>query len=190
MSSQNEEIVYLKRKTNKSRYDTRFITEIVKEMESGVPRKCIEEKYGVSHDSLTKWLRDRGSELYKPITKVYTTSEKRSVVRAIEGGMSVREAQIAFNISNTSVIRNWLRAFKEENPEIRVSNPVNMPKNTTDPSSAEIKALRQALSEANLKIKALDTLIDIAQEHLKIDIRKKPGAKQSPKWKKTFLNMG
>lgn len=181
MSNQKEEVVYLKRKTNRSRYDTRMITAIVKELESGVPRKCIEEKYGVSPDSLTKWLRDLGSELYKPIQKVYTTSEKRSVIRAVEGGMSLREAQIAFNLSNTSVIRNWLRAFKEENIEISVSNPINMPKNPTDPSSAEIKALRKSLSEANLKIKALDTLIDIAEEHLKIDIRKKPGAKQSSK---------
>jgi len=180
MSTHKEEVVYLKRKTNRSRYDTRLIMAIVKEIESGVPRKSIEEKYGVSPDSLSKWLRDSGSELYKPIQKVYTTSEKRSVVRAIEGGMSLKEAKIAFNLCNTRVIRNWLRAFKEENPEIRVTNPINMPKNTTD-TSAEIKALRKELSEANLKIKALDTLIDIAEEHLKIDIRKKPGAKQSKK---------
>jgi len=182
MSKENEEIVYLKRKTNRSRYDSRLIVKIVKEIESGVPRKVIAETYGVSQDSLVKWMRDHGSASYKPrFNKVYTVSEKRSVIRAVEGGMTLREAQIAFNLSCTGLIRNWLRVFKEENIEIRVSNPINMPKKTTDPSAAEIKALRQALSEANLKIKALDTLIDIAEAHLKIDIRKKPGARQSPK---------
>ena len=38
--------------------------------------------------------------------------------------------------------------------------------------------LEQALRQANLKILALETLIDIAEEQLKIKIRKKPGAKQ------------
>ncbi|MNF06951.1 hypothetical protein D3C87_1991320 [compost metagenome] len=45
----------------------------------------------------------------------------------------------------------------------------------------ELQALQKALMEANLKIKALDTMIDIAEEQLKIDIRKKSGAKQSSK---------
>ncbi|MNH34984.1 hypothetical protein D3C79_956280 [compost metagenome] len=45
----------------------------------------------------------------------------------------------------------------------------------------ERQALQKALMEANLKIKALDTMIDIAEEQLKIDIRKKSGAKQSSK---------
>jgi len=45
----------------------------------------------------------------------------------------------------------------------------------------ELKALKKALQEANLKIRALDTMIDIAEEQLKIDIRKKSGARQSSK---------
>lgn len=45
----------------------------------------------------------------------------------------------------------------------------------------QVKELQQALAEAEFKIKALDTLIDIAEEQLKINIRKKSGARQSPK---------
>ena len=44
---------------------------------------------------------------------------------------------------------------------------------------AEKKALQEALEEAQLKIKALNTLIDVAEDQFKISIRKKPGAKQS-----------
>ncbi len=40
-------------------------------------------------------------------------------------------------------------------------------------------ALQEQLAYANLKIAALNTLIDVAEEQLKINIRKKPGAKQS-----------
>ncbi len=44
-----------------------------------------------------------------------------------------------------------------------------------------IKALEQALQEPQLKIAALNTLIDVAEEQVKINIRKKPGAKRSQK---------
>ena len=46
-------------------------------------------------------------------------------------------------------------------------------------SSVDAEALKKALEEAELKIKALNTLIDVAEDEFKIAIRKKPGAKQS-----------
>ncbi|HUH17585.1 hypothetical protein [Albibacterium sp.] len=49
------------------------------------------------------------------------------------------------------------------------------------PQSDEVRALQKALAEAELKNKALETLIDVAEETLKINIRKKPGARQSSK---------
>ncbi|MDO7744934.1 MAG: hypothetical protein MUP99_14220 [Pedobacter sp.] len=181
MSDQNEEIAYLKRKSKRSPYDPRLVLKIVKLIESGIPRRAIEEEYGVTHNSLTKWLRAHGSSHYKSqMKKFYSSPEKRSVVRAVEGGMSLKEAEVSFALSKTTIQR-WLTVFKEENTEISVSTSTDMAKKKTDPSAAEIKALQQALSEANLKIKALDTLIDIAEEQLKIDIRKKSGARQSPK---------
>jgi transposase len=159
-----------------------LIAEIVQQIESGVPRKVIQEQYGVSHESLATWIQRYSSSGYQPpVRKVYTTSQKRSIVRAVEGGMSIKAAVIAFDISHRGLISHWRRIFKEENMDISIPKPTKMRKKTKDNSTAEIEALRQALSDANLKIKALDTLIDVAQENLKIDIRKKPGAKQSPK---------
>lgn len=182
MNNKKEEIVYLERKTKSSRYDTRLIMKIVKEIESGVPRKAIEAQYGVHQETLGIWIRRYSSAAYRaPVRKTYTNSEKRSVVRAVEDGLSVSEALIAFDISCRSTIHGWIDKFKAENAEISIPNLTKMPEKTTDNLAAENKALRQALSHAKLKIKALDTLIDVAEENLKIDIRKKPGAKQSPK---------
>jgi transposase len=114
--------------------------------------------------------------------KVYSTAEKRSVVRAVQAGMRVSEAMVAYNISSRSTIRSWINAFSKENMEISSSKPTEMPKKITpETENAAIKALKMELAEANLKIKALDTMIDIAEEHLKIDIRKKSGARQSSK---------
>lgn len=83
-------------------------------------------------------------------------------------------------MTSEKLIRKWVTSFKEENVEISVSNPTDMANKKTDQSeSAEIKALRKELEFANMKIKALDTMIDIAEDQLKVDIRKKSGAKQS-----------
>lgn len=43
------------------------------------------------------------------------------------------------------------------------------------------KELEKKLEQANMQIFGLQTLIDVAEESLNIDIRKKPGAKQSKK---------
>ncbi|MBW4361624.1 hypothetical protein [Flavobacterium taihuense] len=56
-----------------------------------------------------------------------------------------------------------------------------MAKKTKPFNAAQTQALQKALEEAELKIKALNTLIDVAEEQLKIDIKKKSGAKQSSK---------
>jgi hypothetical protein len=47
-----------------------------------------------------------------------------------------------------------------------------------DPKKALAEALKK-LEEAELKVKALNTLIDVAEEQFKISIRKKAGARQS-----------
>ena len=53
-----------------------------------------------------------------------------------------------------------------------------LPTNPSDPKSIE---LEKALAEAKLKIAALEIMIDLAEQQFKIKIRKKSGAKQSPK---------
>ena len=60
--------------------------------------------------------------------------------------------------------------------------PIEVAKKVAEISEeTDLRALKKALEEANLKIKALDTMIDIAEEQLKINIRKKSGARQSSK---------
>jgi hypothetical protein len=48
-----------------------------------------------------------------------------------------------------------------------------------DPSKEALEQALKKLQEAELKVKALNTMIDVAEEQFKISIRKKPGAKQS-----------
>jgi transposase len=52
------------------------------------------------------------------------------------------------------------------------------PTEEPDLPDPEKQALKKALDEAQMKIRALNTLIDVAEDQFKIAIRKKPGARQ------------
>lgn len=172
--------IFKERSSKKHYFDKRLIKHILESIEQGVPRKTVIKEYGMNPSTLTDWIRRYGSA--PKIRKIYTASEKRSVVRAVESGMSVKQAQIAFNISYPSLIRKWIAEYGHENAEISSIKPTDMATKKPDQlENANVKALQKALDEANLKIKALDTLIDIAEEQLKMDIRKKSGAKRSSK---------
>jgi transposase-like protein len=178
-----KEETFIKRENNRQLFDKRLIIEIVKEIEEGQPRRVAIAAHGMSISALNGWMNLYGSPDYHAKKKRrYSPSEKRSVIRSVEGGMSIKEAQVSFGISNVAVVREWVRTFKKENSDLSFNNssqPMAKPSNKKE--TEEVEVLKRALAEAELKVKALDTLIDIAEEQLKIDIRKKSGARQSPK---------
>ena len=86
------------------------------------------------------------------------------------------------NVGATS-IRKWVLKFSSDlGEELIVSPPMS------EQEQQELAALKKKQKElekqlelANMKIFGLQTLIDVAEETLKIDIRKKSGSKQSQK---------
>ena len=183
MEEQKQEI-YAVREHKQSHYDKRLILKVVNEVEAGMPRKEANRIYGLGQSTICAWMRDYGSANYQQNIKqkYYSKLQKRTIVTAIEQGrMSIKEAQTAYNIKTERLIRNWLTQFKAEKVELcHVTEPA-MAKKSQPISTAEALALKKALEEAEMKIKALNTLIDVAEEQLKIDIRKKSGARQSSK---------
>ena len=180
METKEEVFIYSERTSRKQPFDKRLIEHIIYLLRDGVPRRDIVQKYEVTESTLGEWVKRYAPDMAK--RKSFTASQKRSVVRSIASGMSVKQAQIAFNIPYPSAIRKWLKQFNDENTELGYETAIEMPNKKSNPcDSEEVKALKKALEEANLKNRALNTLIDIAEEQLKIDIRKKSGAKQSSK---------
>jgi len=161
------------------RFSTQEKKEAVKAVENGELVKVVTARYRISDKTLASW-RNKYSQTHKPVTpRIYKPSEKRSALRAIEQGMSVSDAAIAFGIRNSGTIREWIKQTKAENADL---SAIAMKKSRPqEPKDQDLETLRQQLAEAQLKIKALETLIDVAEDHLKIDIRKKPGARQSSK---------
>lgn len=181
METNQETGLKYERAKKSDRYPREVILEAVRLVESGVMLKDVASMYGMSGNTLHTWLTRYASPDYHPITtRSYKPSEKRSVLRAIESGMNINEAATVFGISSGMVIRGWIKRASEENADLSAIIPMKKPqKENLNPT--DTKALEHQLAEAQLKVRALETMIDIAEEQLKIDIRKKSGAKQSPK---------
>jgi transposase-like protein len=179
-STQTE--IYASRANRQSWYDKRLILKIVKEIEEGLPRKEAIRIYGLGKSTLDGWFKNYGSQNYEEHIKrkIYTNLQKRTIVSAVEQGrMSIEEAQVAYKIKNHKTIRGWMQQYKSEKVEICIETQPPMSKKKKGEVTSQTAALQKALQEAELKIKALNTLIDVAEEQLKIDIRKKSGARQS-----------
>jgi len=169
--------------SEQGRFQTNLRAEIVKSIESGVPRSVIAYQYGMSRVTLCKWMQNHGSQDYqdKQRGNQLTDVEKRSIVRQVEQGvLTPYAARQSYGLSGNT-LNKWLKASIKENVELAIYDPFEMKESPVaqpglpDP---EKEALKKALEEARLKISALNTLIDVAEDQFKIAIRKKPGARQ------------
>jgi len=125
--------------------------ELIKAIEAGIPRSVIAYQYGVSRAAISKWMRRHSSSEYKS-----------------------KQA-----LKDLSVLA---RHSMKEKAELAACDPFEMkekPEGEPELRDNEKEALKKALEEAQLKISALNTLIDVAEDQFKIKIRKKAGARQS-----------
>ncbi len=67
-------------------------------------------------------------------------------------------------------IQTWVRAYRKNNPEVL---PIPISEKDND------HELRKQLEYAKLKNELLEEIINLAEDHTGIDLRKKFGAKQS-----------
>jgi|SRR5476651_531528 len=183
MKKENEEL-RKGRAENRRHFEAGLREELIRRIEAGTPRSVIVYEYGVSRAAISNWMRNHGSEEYqsKHRRSHLTEVEKRSVVRLIEqGGLTPYAARQAHGISGAT-LNKWLKASMKENADLAVDNAFEMKDNPVqqpESADAEKEALKKALEEARLKISALNTLIDVAEDQFKISIRKKAGARQS-----------
>lgn len=165
-------------------YSIAFIKEVIDRLEEGMPLRELLLAYKLKRKTVVYWIEKYASEEYNNSRKRPSAQLKRSAVRAINNGsMTIKAAMDACRVTSKT-IKDWLILYqREENSEIAAINSTVLAKqkSSTTPRSnnKQIKTLQQQLADAELKIAALNTLIDVAEEQLKINIRKKPGAKQS-----------
>lgn len=185
MEEKTNEKGLLKSPKKQARYDKRLVLEIVKQIEAGMPRKLANEEYGLGKSTLSLWMKAYGSKTYqKNKRKAYSNLDKSAIVASIEQGrMTIKEAGVAYGGCSENTIRKWLSKsiLEKGNFNIPVQLDMAKRKNIAEKINPGDIDLQKALQEAQLKIIALNTLIDVAEEQLKIEIRKKSGARRSSK---------
>ena len=110
----------------------------------------------------------------------FCVAHKRWLVREIAvGRMTVQQALDKFNFQSKdpySLLKNWRKQYA---PEIELTLPLMSEKERIKSEALQkrIKKLEKQLEHSQMKNIALETLIDVAEETLKVPIRKKAGAK-------------
>lgn len=173
-------------------YDKSTIKKTLSLLEQGHSKTSIINKLKISRSTIDKWVFKYGSaELNSiKITKLTALQRRSIAIQVQQGTLTIDQANITYNINGHDTIAKWVRELKTEKCDISLSKTIRLKEEPvmlvgTDP---EKDALKKALYEAQLKVVALDTLIDVAEEQLKINIRKKPGAKQSVKCRNSTQN--
>jgi transposase-like protein len=99
----------------------------------------------------------------------YENSFKIAIAREyLEGKLSQAQLGRKYGLNSGEVVRYFVNWYKKN---IDGNQPSIPPDTGTD------QGLQEELRLANLKITALEMMINIAEKELDIDIRKKPGTK-------------
>lgn len=110
----------------------------------------------------------------------YESSFRRWLTIEIDSGrMSWQEARLRFNLPYRfdQLYKDWQRKYSED---IVLTLPLMSAKERAENQELEqrVKELEKQLELAQMKIVALNTVIDIAEKDYKLEIRKKSGPKQ------------
>jgi transposase-like protein len=116
----------------------------------------------------------------------YPDEFKRKLAQEyLSGRFSYAVAAEEYGLKDKRVVREFVKWYLKKS-ELSPTNE-SVPMKKVKPSSEElnleerIKQLESDLRMSKLKVEALETMIDIAEDQLKIDIRKKSGTQQSKK---------
>ena len=111
----------------------------------------------------------------------YEIAFRRWLVRELDAGrITVKDAIERFNFNPASaytLLRDWRKKYASD---IAVTLPAMTEKERQklEALQKKMKQMEKQLEDAQMKNIALETMIDVAEEQLKIAIRKKSGPKQ------------
>ena len=124
----------------------------------------------------------------KPGNQRYPKSLKRKIAEEyLSGKFSYGVAAEEYGLKDKTVVKEFVKWYKrtlyleQMEREKQPKDPPKQDSSTESPTKEQLRNLEQELAQAKLKIAGLETLIDIAEQELQIDIRKKSGTKPSNK---------
>ncbi|MDO3627984.1 hypothetical protein [Mucilaginibacter sp. BT774] len=107
--------------------------------------------------------------------------KEQAVLRILFGGEDPAQVMENLEIHDIYTINNWVNIYKRKIEDGLITLPpmTEKQKQNLHALQQRNKELERAVADANLMILALNTLIDVAEQDLKIPIRKKRGTKRS-----------
>jgi transposase-like protein len=161
------------------RYLESFKQAVVKEVEVEGNLVMICARHEISRRGLQKWMDQYGSVSYQlGKRKRRSLSEREGIAREIVSGhLSIKEAMLKYNASDVGTVNVWVRDYKKRQQDLLGLLPGSIDLSDGKPVGDGM-ASSSALKLAELKIRALEVMLDIASKEFKVDIRKKFGAKR------------
>ena len=128
--------------------------------------------YGISRRTVYSWIDTHAANAEAiPRTTKHSPAQRRQVALQIRAGLLSPEQAAQQNHVSLKTIGSWMAAL-EQSSGLPPENKGTMSKQPTD------KAASIQIRDLQLQIEALQTMIDLAEEQLGIDIRKNSGTKQ------------
>jgi len=112
----------------------------------------------------------------------YSISFKKQVVEELEKGSSYSYLQKKYNIRGAETIQRWVRSFGRDhllNKSVRIETMDE--KRRLKELEEENRRLKMALADSIVANKMLETLIDVANDEYKTDLKKNFGNGLFPK---------
>jgi transposase len=140
---------------------------VVQEIEQGLlTKQQALDKYNiVDSATLRSWILHHAKDATKILNSKPTPLEKRKAVYRIINGEATVNAIAAEMMVSVSSVFKWVKEIKSEIAKPAITLPI-------------ISGRESEIDSLKLKVASLETMIDIAEKELKIDIRKKSGTKQ------------
>jgi transposase-like protein len=120
---------------------------------------------------MTKEKKKKGKIFYR-----YSICFKEKVVQEVSSGLGISEVCQKYGIKGTNTVQRWLKQFGREellNEVIRIK--MKSEQEELKRLKEENKRLKIALGESTLAQHALESLIDVINEHYQTDVKKNFG---------------
>ena len=120
--------------------------------------------------------------------RYFTEEEKKAILYDyLQSGLSQRAIAFKYRLGDRSTLSNWLRQYESRKDLLPLSSKdlISMARKDSQKDSVlelakmkkEVERLRSELYNKDMEVKALNALIDVAEEH-GVAVRKNSGAKQ------------
>lgn len=169
---------------NRKKYNYQFRLRCVQSVLKGEGIKTVARQNGVQHTNVMLWVR-----FYETYGKAglksrknqqYDQSFKLHVLEAIdEGGLSLRDAAVRFNIPSDSVIISWQKAFRQHGVAGLASKakgrpPMKSPYKRKPRKSSKPLTREEELLEENYRLRAENALLKKLQALVQTSKKQKP----------------